>query len=194
MSRSLLGWVGVFCFTIFLGIAILALGVLDAIPFFLSPTGRLTFLSLPLAALVLTTVAGFRHSKWWLVVAGLIACLLLFIFIRLWTGSGTDGMFRPLEKTGYVPSVPVFPHTGNPNQKSFLYLQAGWPSLFGDSQMGVAPPFPRFLREGGRGGTVGNSKPFAGGGPMLTFDFLMPFLMRLPHLSQFSKGGRSCWW
>jgi len=108
MSRSLLGWVGVFCFTIFLGIVFLAPGVLDAIPFFLSKTGKLTFLSLPLAAVALTTIAGFRHSKWWLVVAGLIVCLLLFIFIRVWTNSGTDGMFRPLEKTGYVPSVPDF--------------------------------------------------------------------------------------
>ena len=108
MSRSLLGWVGVFCFTIFLGIVFLAPGVLDAIPFFLSKTGRLTFLSLPLAAVALTTIAGFRHSKWWLVVAGLIVCLLLFIFIRVWTNSGTDGMFRPLEKTGNVPSVPDF--------------------------------------------------------------------------------------
>ena len=88
--RSLLGWVGVFCLAIFLGIGILAPRVLDAIQFF----GILTFFGLPLAAVVLTTAAGFRHSKWWLVVAGLIVCLLLYVFDRLLQPGCSGAMFR----------------------------------------------------------------------------------------------------
>jgi hypothetical protein len=81
--RSLLGWVGILCFSIFLGVGLLAPNTLDSIPFFLTTLGKLTFLSLPLVAVVLTTLAGFWHSKRWLIVAGLLACCLLYCFARL---------------------------------------------------------------------------------------------------------------
>jgi hypothetical protein len=32
---------------------------------------------------VLTTIAGFRDSKWWLIVAGLSASILVYIFVVL---------------------------------------------------------------------------------------------------------------
>ena len=80
--RTVLGWVGVLCFAIFLG-GIFVPDVLDAIPFFSSVFGKLTFMSLPLAAVVLITVTGFRHSKWWLIVSGLITCFFVVVLWRL---------------------------------------------------------------------------------------------------------------
>lgn len=61
----------------------LAPSILDAIPFTLTILGKLTFFGLPLAAIVLTTIAGFRDSKWWLIVAGLSASILVYIFVVL---------------------------------------------------------------------------------------------------------------
>ena len=88
--RSLLGWAGVFCLAIFLGVGILGPPLMDVIPFRI-----LILFGLPLAAVVLTTAAGFRGSKRWLVVAGIIACFTLFIFYRLLQPSCPSGaMFR----------------------------------------------------------------------------------------------------